>query len=122
MHDVLAGASLFFGESATMASESAVLRTPAIFLDKIGRGYTDEEDEFGLLFNFKSSLEHQQMAIEKGIKLLCDPVLESEIKKNHVKFMANKIDVTSFMIWFIENYPSSLKIMKENPDYQYNFK
>lgn len=62
------------------------------------------------------------MAIEKGIKLLCDPVLESEIKKNHVKFMANKIDVTSFMIWFIENYPSSLKIMKENPDYQYNFK
>jgi hypothetical protein len=33
-----------------------------------------------------------------------------------------KIDVTSFLTWFIENYPESEKIMKDNPDYQLNFK
>jgi len=27
-----------------------------------------------------------------------------------------------FLVWFIENYPESNKIMKENPDYQYNFR
>ena len=26
------------------------------------------------------------------------------------------------VVWFIENYPESVKIMKENPDYQYNFR
>jgi hypothetical protein len=34
----------------------------------------------------------------------------------------DKIDVTAFMVWFIENYPESKRIMKENPDYQYKFK
>jgi len=36
--------------------------------------------------------------------------------------LADNIDVTSFMVWFIENYPNSLKIMKDNPDYQWKFK
>ena len=30
--------------------------------------------------------------------------------------LTDKIDVTTFMIWFIENYPDSAKIMKVNPD------
>ena len=34
----------------------------------------------------------------------------------------DNIDVTSFFTWFIENYPESQKIMKENPGYQYEFK
>jgi len=38
------------------------------------------------------------------------------------KFLETKIDATGFLIWFIENYPQSAKIMKENPDYQYRFK
>ena len=36
--------------------------------------------------------------------------------------LADKIDVTAFMVWFIENYPGSFRIMKEEPDYQYRFK
>ena len=43
MHDAQAAATLFVGESATMASESVVLGTPAIYIDEVGRGYTDEE-------------------------------------------------------------------------------
>ena len=27
-----------------------------------------------------------------------------------------KIDVTGFMVWFVENYPESVGIMKENPE------
>lgn len=122
MHDILASATLFFGESATMASESAVLGTPGIFLDNVGRGYTDEESQFGLVFNFKSDLTAQQNAIKKGIELLKCEGLKSEIEGNLQKFMETKIDMTAFMVWFIENFPESNRIMQENPDYQYIFR
>lgn len=122
MHDALAYATLFFGESATMASESAVLGTPAIYLDKIGRGYTDEEEQYGLLFSFKGGIEEQENAILKGNELLQDPALKQKMQSNNKQFLENKIDVTAFMTWFIENYPESFQIMKENPNYQYNFK
>lgn len=36
--------------------------------------------------------------------------------------LQDKIDVTAFMVWFIENYPKSVEIIKDNPKYQYNFK
>jgi hypothetical protein len=36
--------------------------------------------------------------------------------------LSDKIDVTAFMVWFVENYPESAKIMKENPDYQWRFR
>ena len=36
--------------------------------------------------------------------------------------LAYKIDITAFLVWFVENYPVSAKIMKENPDYQNRFK
>jgi hypothetical protein len=36
--------------------------------------------------------------------------------------LQDKIDVTSFWAWLIENYSQSAQIMKENPNYQYRFK
>jgi predicted glycosyltransferase len=38
VHHLLAFARLFVGESATMASESVILGTPAIYVDAVGRG------------------------------------------------------------------------------------
>ena len=38
------------------------------------------------------------------------------------KLLSDMIDVTSFMTWFVENYPESIRILKENPDYQFRFK
>ena len=71
IHHYLHFASLFFGESATMASESAMLGTPAIYLDKVGRGYTDDlEHRFGLVYNFNISQAAQQEAIDKAIDIV----------------------------------------------------
>ena len=121
MHDVLAHAALFFGESATMASESAVLGTPAVYLDKIGRGYTDEEETYGLVFNFKNALSDQEKAILKGLTLLNNPVLKEEMHKNRQRFLEKKIDVTAFMVWFVENFPESRQKMLDDPNYQIRF-
>ncbi len=38
------------------------------------------------------------------------------------KMLADKIDVTAFMVWFVEDFPESFKIMKSDPDYQLRFK
>ncbi len=48
--------------------------------------------------------------------------LKEEFQIRRQKMLADKIDVTAFLVWFVENYPNSAKVMKENPDYQFNFK
>jgi uncharacterized protein len=118
LHDVLAFASLYIGEGATMASECTMLGTPAIYVNSLGAGTIIDQEKHGLLFNFKSS----EGVLTKALELLNNPILNDEwmVKRNNM--LDDKIDVTAFMVWFIENYPESFKIMKENPDYQYNFK
>jgi len=122
MHDVLAHAALFFGESATMASESAMLGTPAVYLNENWLGYTNEEEEYGLLYSFKQSQEDQGKAIQKGLDLLNNPSLKEEMQENRIRFLKNKIDVTAFMVWFVENFPASKQKMLDDPDFQYKFR
>ncbi len=123
MHDVLAFATLFYGESATMASESAVLGTPAIYIDNSSRGYTREEElKYYLVNNFTESLEDQEKSICKGVELLQQKNLKTNLFHCRQKLINDKIDVTAFIVWFVENFPSSFKIMKENQDYQQKFK
>lgn len=123
MHDALTFSSMLFGESATMASECALLGVPSIYLDNTGRFYTkDLEQQYGLVFNYTESEEHQKKAIEKGIELLEMLSLKEEWQKRRQKMLAEKIDVTAFMVWLIENYPQSIQILKQDPDYQLKFK
>lgn len=123
MHDALYYADLLFGESATMASECACLGTPAIFIDDAGRGYTDEEEEkYGLVFNFKESLVEQEKAIQKAVSILRNKNLDKDWIHSQKKIISDKIDATEFLIWFIEGVPKSSKILKDNPDYQLKFK
>jgi predicted glycosyltransferase len=122
MHDAIAFASLVFGESATMITEGAMLGVPGIYLDNTGRYYTKElQTKYRLVFNCSESLSDQQLAILKGMELLQQPNIKKEWQQKREKMLADKIDVTAFLVWFIENYPVSASIMKENPDYQYNF-
>ena len=43
-------------------------------------------------------------------------------RKKRDRMLADKIDVTAFLVWFVENYPKSAIIMKANPDYQLKFR
>lgn len=79
IHNLLYHANLFVGESATMASESAMLGTPAIYLDNEGRGYTNYlEKKYKIVFNFKENSEQVGKAIEQAIAIL-------EEKKDYLK-------------------------------------
>jgi len=118
MHDALAYATLFLGEGATMASECAMLGTPAIYVNSLSAGTLEEHEKYGLIYSYRSSLG----VIEKALELLEIQNLKEQWQMKKKKMLTEKIDVTAFMVWLIENYPESVKIMKNNPDYQFNFK
>jgi predicted glycosyltransferase len=118
MHDALAFANIYVGEGATMASESGILGTPAIYISTINISYTIDQEKYGTVFNFNTFKE----AISKINELVNLVGSKSNFKKRRAKILDEKIDVTSFLVWFVENYPESFKIMKVNPDYQYTFK
>ncbi len=123
MHQAMAFASFVIGESATMASEAAVLGVPAIFFDPVGRCYTREEEEkYGLVFRYDPTPDGVERGIKKAIDLLRDPNTKAIWQEKRKKFLEDSVDVQAFLIWFVENYPESARIMKENPDYQYNFR
>jgi len=123
MHDALAFATLLFGESTTMAEECAMLGVPSCIIYRHKTFYTQHlENEYNLLFNYTLEDSQQKKAIEKGIELLQNQSILKEWKEKQKKLLSEKIDVTSFLVWFIENYPESAKFIMVNPEYQYNFK
>jgi predicted glycosyltransferase len=115
MHSVMAFAHLFVGESATMASECACLGVPAIYIDNVGRGYTDHQQErYGLVFNYNESEHGQQQAILKAAEL-ADRNHDDETYKVKRRLLLNDmIDVSQFMEWFVSNYPHSRRMMSNN--------
>ncbi len=123
MHHFLAGAHLVIGDSQTMIAEAAILGTPAVRInDFVGKlSYLDEiEKKYNLAFGYKIS--EQKYFILKIIELLNTENLKSIWKEKLHQFYKDKIDVTAFMVWFIENYPASIRTMKNNPSFQYNFR
>lgn len=118
IHNVLSFASLFVGESATMASECAMLGTPAIYVNSLNAGTIEKlEKKYKLIFGFRNS----NGVLEKAIELINQQNLKSEFQKRRQKMLSETIDVTAFMVWFIENYPESYHIMKSDPNYQNRF-
>ena len=82
-------------------------------------GYsTEQEKRYNLVFNYRNSIG----VIEKAVELLMESNLKAKWQRKRKHLLSEKIDVTSFLVWFIENYPKSARIMKEDPDYQYRFK
>ena len=121
IHSVLAEADLYFGEGATMAMESVILGTPAIYINPNWLGYTIEAEKRGLLFNFKQDSISQEKAIDKGLIILQNPKSKVEVLSLGEKYFNTKIDPTGFLVWFVEKWPESLKVMKKNPEYQKKF-
>jgi uncharacterized protein len=117
IHDVLAEVDLYIGEGATIASECSMLATPAIYINTIEAGTINDQENHGLLFHFRNFLG----VIEKSFEILNNPDSKNYFASKRDKMLKDKINVTSFLIWFVENYPSSFKVMRDNPDFQDRF-
>lgn len=93
IHDLMAFADLYVGESATMATESAVLGTPAVFVSSSRRGYTDElEKEYGLVFNYSGEDRHER-GLQRALEILesNDP---EQWEQRRGRMVDQKVDTT----------------------------
>jgi predicted glycosyltransferase len=110
IHDVLAEADLFIGESGTMSTEACVLGTPAFFINSLDAGVFREEVQRGLLWHFTSGFD-----VTNAI-LSCIHETDFELKHRMAvqKLHAEKIDFTGLLLWFIETFPASIRELKTN--------
>ena len=137
MHHVMAFASLYIGDSQTMAAEAGVLGTPFVrFNDFVGRiGYLRElEDTYELGYGIHASILTEESTIRRndgtlqpsGVDALYDTVKrlvampaderQTVFTARREKMLSEKIDYAKFLTWFIENYPQSAKQTKENQE------
>lgn len=123
IHSLMAFAAIFLGDSQTMTSEASVLGIPAIKCNSFAGKLSvpnELEHKYELCYSFLP--EKFDNMIGKIKELLEIRNIKEEWQLRRQKMLADKIDVTAFWVWFIENYPTSTKVMKENPNYQYKFK
>ena len=119
LHDLLAFARLYVGEGATTAAECVMLGTPAIYINSLTAGTLQEHEANGLLFSLRD---------DRNLCACLDRVLSGNSFVSGLRsrvyrhIRQKKIDVTAFLAWFIEDYPESVRIMQERPDYQYRFR
>lgn len=118
LHDVLYYSDLYIGEGATTASECAMMGTPAIYVNSLSAGTLEEQERLGLLFGFRNP----DGVLEKALELIRIPDLKAVFRKRRDAMLSNSLDLTGFIFWFVENYPESVALMKENPEYQENFR
>ncbi len=97
-HHVLAFASLCVAEGATVASESAVLGTPSVYINTLKAGCLDMFAEYGLL----SQTTDTDRALELSLAWLKDENAKEKCRAAREKFLAEKIDVTDYIVETVE--------------------
>lgn len=122
LHHLLYYATLYIGEGATTASECAVLGTHAIYVNTLGAGTIfEQEEKYGLVYPILNPSKMNEDVIWLATELLRDPHLWKKGKLKREKLLREKIDLSAFMVWFVENYPGSKNDFTEHPDLQSRF-
>lgn len=118
LHSYLSSVKLCIGEGATLASECALMGVPAIYVNSRPAGVIEEHAKAGLLYHFKTS----DGVLPKAKEILNNPVAQDQHRLKAERYLKTKINLTRFLVWLVENWPESRKIMKEDPGYQLRFK
>ena len=122
MHHILAFSSLLICDSQSMSVEAAMLGIPSIrYSDFAGRISVLEELEhkYGLTYGFR--VGDEESIINKISEVLSLENMTELYQGKRRKMLGEKIDVTSFLEWFISDYPKSAEMIQSKPDYQNRF-
>ncbi|MFZ2498673.1 DUF354 domain-containing protein [Methanosarcina sp.] len=113
-HSLLYYATLCVSEGSTTAVESALLGIPTVHFESFKQesdivkdvtsvlGYLDELiNKYELFYTFSD----QNCALNKSLDIVRNKKYKKEILDKRDRIIREKIDVTKFMVDFIENYP-----------------
>jgi uncharacterized protein len=123
MHHFLYHAKVLVSDSQSMSGEAAMLGTPSVRISSFkGKLSVLEELEhkYGLTFAFNP--ENEAEIFQKVDELIEMPALTEVFQQRRQNMLVDKIDVTAFCIWFIENYPESKHIVQKNQGYAHRFR
>ena len=108
IHHIMSFATLYIGDSQSMAVEAAILGTPSVrFNDFAGKISVLEELEhsYGLTFGIPTS--KPQKLYDKLEELLATDNLKAIFEERRQKMLADKIDVNEYFHWLVTHYPES---------------
>ena len=112
MHSLMHYAGLYIGEGGTMATESALLGTPAVHIESTSKGiatgsmcgnFLELRDRYGLLYFYPD----QKQALVKAVSILENKGSKYDWKTKRDRMLEEKVDVSSWMTDFIERFPQS---------------
>lgn len=122
MHFYLANCDFLISDSQSMSVEASMLGVPSIryssFAGKIGV-LNELENDYKLTFAITPG--DTWGLFSKIDELLSIIDIKSEFQLRRQKLYDDKINVTSFFVWILENLPESIRILKQNPEYQNRF-
>ena len=118
---ILYFAELFISDSTTMSSEAAFLGTPSIEYDDYFHEIEQMlqlKNKYRLIHCFRTRDENKFLAKIKNLSTQVD--LKTKYKKRQKHLLSDCFDVSSFLVWFFENYPSSRIEYKSKPSFHLN--
>ena len=116
IHHILAFASLFISDGQSMIVEAAILGTPSIRFNSLTGKISvleELENHYGLTTKIHNS--RPDLLLAKINELLKSDDLNSEYLKQREKMISEKINVSQFLTWLIENYPKNRNQIMSNP-------
>jgi predicted glycosyltransferase len=100
MHDLLAFADCYVGDSSTMATEAAVLGTPAVRYNPLGRemGNFERLGDAGLVRSHRDP----EVAADSALELAADPDAGRRWRRRRRRLLAEVVDPTAFAVALVE--------------------
>jgi predicted glycosyltransferase len=102
MHDVLYYAQLYFGESGTMATESAILGTPTVRVSSLAKllgNFKELSEDYNLVEFYDSD----ELGYQKALELLKSETSKIEWQAKAKALLKDKIDVTNYLVNYTKN-------------------
>ena len=118
IHSLLWYSTMYIGDSQTMASEAAVLGVPSLRCNSFAgllSSLEEEEKRYGLTYAFTP--DDFERLLEKVKELLAMPDLRAEWQNRRKVMLSDKIDVTAFLVWLVEGYPESARVIRNDNRY-----
>jgi predicted glycosyltransferase len=125
IHHLLAFASLYIGDSQSMAVEACMLGTPCLrFNDFVGQKKISVLEELEHVYQLTNGIHSSDAdtLYQRIDEILALPEARAVYQARRQRMLNDKIDVTKFWTWFLENYPASAVQYSEDDEFWKQFK
>lgn len=124
IHHLLSFASLYIGDSQSMAVEACMLGTPCLrFNDFVGQKKISVLEELEHVYQLTNGIHSRDAdtLYQRIDEILALPEARAVYQARRQRMLNEKIDVTKFWTWFLENYPASAVQHAETDDFWKQF-